>query len=80
MAHVKGVDRVCIFDDLLDLIKRIKPDILVKGGDYQAGQIIGSNFVRSYGGKVVILPYLEGFSTTRLIRRIWDLKEYKDET
>jgi len=70
---LKPVDEVYIFDDLEDLIRKIKPDILVKGGDYRKNQIVGREFVESYGGKVIILPYLEKRSTTRLIKRIRSL-------
>ena len=73
IASLKPVDEAYIFDDLLALLKRIKPDVLVKGGDYRKDQIIGREFVESYGGKVVILPYLEKKSTTRLIERIRSL-------
>jgi D-beta-D-heptose 7-phosphate kinase/D-beta-D-heptose 1-phosphate adenosyltransferase len=74
LASLKWVDEVVIFDDLEGLIKMIRPDFLVKGGDYaSATQIVGADFVKSIGGKVRILPYLEGLSTTKLIHQIRNL-------
>lgn len=52
------------------LIKAVRPDYLVKGGDWKVSQIVGSAFVQSYGGKVRSLPFVDGFSTTGLIRRL----------
>lgn len=64
-------DEVIIFDapTPIDLIKEIKPDILVKGGDYELDAIVGADFVRKAGGKVLTLPYLTGFSTSSIIER-----------
>ena len=66
------VDVVIIFYDEtpFDLILAIQPDYLVKGGDYKEDDIIGSDFVKSYGGHVVIVPLVEGFSTTKIIKKI----------
>ena len=75
LKSIKLVDQVIIFDNLLDLIKDIKPDILVKGGDYANSKIVGSEFIKSYGGKIVIIPYLEGNSTTKLIHKIYERME-----
>jgi rfaE bifunctional protein nucleotidyltransferase chain/domain len=52
------------------LIKKLKPDILVKGGDWKIEDIVGGAFVRSYGGKVKSIPFVKGYSTTSLIERI----------
>ena len=54
----------------LRLIKRIKPDILIKGGDYKANQIVGNEFVKKNNGEVKIIPFLKGYSTSNLIKRI----------
>ena len=64
-----------IFDEEtpLELIKAIKPDVLVKGGDYTIDQIVGAKEVQAYGGKVVINPIVEGYSTTGLIAKIQKL-------
>ena len=66
------VDAVVLFeeDTPLELIKAILPDVLVKGGDYTVEQIAGAKEVFANGGKVVINPILEGFSTTSLIEQM----------
>ncbi len=66
------VDAVILFDEdtPLELIKKILPDVLVKGGDYTIEQIAGAKEVIAHGGKVIINPILEGFSTTGLIEKI----------
>ena len=58
-----------------ELIKVIKPDVHVKGGDYKEEDLPEAKIVRSYGGKVKIIPTIEGYSTTRIIE--WVLKKYK---
>jgi len=72
MAGLESVDYVTFFDDEtpLSLIEALQPDILVKGGDWKADGIVGGDFVRSRGGDVVVLPYLEGASTTNIIEKI----------
>lgn len=57
-------------DAPIELIKKIKPDFLVKGGDYKAENVIGYNEVKSYGGKTVIIPLVPNFSTTALLKKI----------
>jgi D-beta-D-heptose 7-phosphate kinase/D-beta-D-heptose 1-phosphate adenosyltransferase len=57
-------------DTPLSLIEEIKPDVLVKGGDYIADEVVGAEFVRSHGGSVEILEFLEGRSTTQIIARM----------
>lgn len=66
------VDEVIIFDDETpeELIKRVKPDILVKGGDYLNKTIIGSDFVKSYGGRVEIIPIVHQQSTSNIAQKI----------
>ena len=75
LASLLCVDAVCTFDEDTpeNLIKLISPDILVKGGDYAIDQIVGAEFVMSYGGKVEIIPFVEGYSTTSLITRMREL-------
>ncbi len=51
------------------LIQAIKPDVLVKGGDWKKENIVGAKFVESYNGEVTTIPYLKGFSTTEIIQR-----------
>jgi rfaE bifunctional protein nucleotidyltransferase chain/domain len=66
------VDYIVLFgeDTPLELLKIIKPNILVKGGDYQVESIIGYDFVTSYGGKVITMPLVKGYSTTSIIKKI----------
>ena len=66
------VDYVVLFgeDTPLELLKLIKPNILVKGGDYQLENIVGYDLVSSYGGKVVSLPLVKGYSTTSIIKKL----------
>lgn len=72
LASLIMVDAVVIFDEEtpLELIKKIKPDVLVKGGDYTIDTIVGANEVMANGGKVKIFPIEEGFSTTGIIDKI----------
>lgn len=66
-----SVDYTCIFeeDTPLELIQIIKPDILVKGGDYAPSAIVGADFVRERGGRVEVIPFVEGKSTTSILER-----------
>ena len=72
LASLLMVDAVVIFeeDTPLELINSIKPDVLVKGGDYTIEQIVGAKEVISNGGRVVINPVTEGYSTTTLIDKL----------
>ena len=72
LLGLSSVDEVLIFDELTPetLIKDVKPDILVKGGDWRPDEIIGANFVESYGGKVYSLPLVDGFSSSRIVDQI----------
>jgi len=72
LSSIVYVDYVVPFDEdtPLNLIKEVVPDVLVKGGDYRKDTVVGAEFVEKIGGKVIIAPYLEGFSTTELIERI----------
>lgn len=72
MASLVMVDAVVLFDEdtPLETIRAILPDVLVKGGDYTIEQIVGAKEVSENGGRVVINPILEGYSTTSLIRQI----------
>ena len=71
LASLFFVDYVIVFeeDTPLNLIKSVRPDILVKGGDYTRDMVVGADFVESYGGKVVILPFLKGYSTTSILNK-----------
>ncbi len=72
LANLIVVDAVVIFeeDTPLALISALLPDVLVKGGDYTIDQVVGSKEVIANGGKVIINPIVEGFSTTQLIEKI----------
>lgn len=72
LAGLKSVDFVTFFDQEtpLELILRLKPDVLIKGGDWPVEQIVGAREVLSWGGKTYSLPLLSGFSTTKIIRKI----------
>ena len=71
------VDVVTIFeeDTPYNLIQMIKPDILVKGGDYEIEQIVGYDLVKSYGGEVTTIPFVEGHSTTSILEKIYSRPE-----
>ena len=66
------MDNVVIFDELTPykLIKKILPSILTKGSDYKNKHIIGSDIVKSNNGRVVLIPFLEGYSTTKIINNL----------
>jgi D-beta-D-heptose 7-phosphate kinase/D-beta-D-heptose 1-phosphate adenosyltransferase len=71
VAALKPVDFVTVFSEPtpLKVIRAIQPDLLAKGGDWKAGRIVGAEVVKSYGGRVVVIPYVAGHSTTDLIRK-----------
>jgi D-beta-D-heptose 7-phosphate kinase/D-beta-D-heptose 1-phosphate adenosyltransferase len=71
LAALAAVNAVVIFDEPtpLELIVAVQPDVLVKGGDYNAEEVVGAREVQSWGGEVKIVPLVEGFSTTRLIEK-----------
>jgi len=64
------VDGVVVFDEdtPLEIIRRLEPDVLVKGADWGPGEIVGRDVVEARGGRVARLTFSEGFSTSRLIR------------
>ncbi len=72
LLGLKPVDEVIIFSEEtpLNLIKEVKPDILVKGGDWSVDQIVGSDFIMGRGGEVLSLPFHEGRSSTNIIKKI----------
>ncbi len=72
LESIKYIDKVEIFDELnpLRLMKKIKPDIVIKGSDYTRKTVIGYELVESYGGRIVIISTLEGNSTTKIINEI----------
>lgn len=76
LAALEAIDLVAIFEDdtPLELIVRIKPTVLVKGGDYTREQVVGHEIVEANGGEVVLVNILPGFSTTSLVARARDGK------
>ena len=76
LAGLEAVDWVVSFDEDTpeDLIRAIKPDVLVKGGDYSLNQVIGAPIVQAYGGEVKVLAFLEHCSTTAIVEKIRDKK------
>lgn len=72
VAALEMVDYVTLFaeETPLELIRTVRPDVLVKGGDWAAGDIVGADLMRGWGGKVKVIPYAQGYSTTSLLRRI----------
>jgi D-beta-D-heptose 7-phosphate kinase/D-beta-D-heptose 1-phosphate adenosyltransferase len=72
LAALESVDLVVSFeeDTPLELVKALRPDVIVKGGDYATGTIVGAKEVESWGGRVVVVPLTPGHSTTSTIERI----------
>lgn len=72
LAALSFIDAIVVFeeDTPIELIKRVKPTILVKGGDYALDQIVGADIVIENGGQVMSLPFVEGYSTTNLEQKI----------
>jgi D-beta-D-heptose 7-phosphate kinase/D-beta-D-heptose 1-phosphate adenosyltransferase len=72
LAALASVDAVVVFDEStpIDIIRKLKPDVLTKGGDYTIDGVLGAREVRDAGGRVVILPFVAGFSTTTTLTRI----------
>ncbi len=72
LAALEMVDYVVPFDEdtPYEVIKLLRPDIIVIGGDYKPEEVVGKDIVESYGGKVIIAPYIRGYSTTEILRRM----------
>lgn len=72
LAAMACIDHIILFDEETpyELIKFLQPDVLVKGDDYEVEKIVGYDVVIAAGGKVVTIPFLEGYSTTKLIQKI----------
>lgn len=71
LAALEAVDLVAVFeqDTPLELIKRVKPTVLVKGGDYKPNQVVGREVVEAQGGEVILVDLVHGFSTTRIVEK-----------
>jgi D-beta-D-heptose 7-phosphate kinase/D-beta-D-heptose 1-phosphate adenosyltransferase len=72
LAALQFTDAIVLFEEDTpeNLIHEVSPDVLIKGGDWNTDEIVGSDFVQSYGGKVSTVQYLKGHSTTEIIRKI----------
>ena len=72
MAAMSAVDMVVLFDDdtPLEIIRKLCPDVLIKGSDYTIDKVVGAEFVQCYGGKVILVDLAEGHSTTNTISRM----------
>ena len=81
LKGLKAVDEVRIFDELTPekLIEKIKPDVLVKGGDWSENEIIGADFVLKNGGEVFSMPLLKGFSSSLIVEKIREPFELSPE-
>ncbi|WP_405285163.1 D-glycero-beta-D-manno-heptose 1-phosphate adenylyltransferase [Gaopeijia maritima] len=77
LAGLASVDAVTLFDEdtPAELIAALRPDVLVKGGDYTPERIVGRDLVEADGGEVAVIPFLPGYSTTALVRRIIERNE-----
>lgn len=72
VAALKPVDYVTIFSEPtpIRVIRALRPNLLVKGGDWKKQQIVGRRVVESFGGRVLVMPFLKRHSTTRILERI----------
>lgn len=77
LAGLASVDAVTLFDEdtPAELIAALRPDVLVKGGDYTPDRIVGRDLVEADGGEVAVIPFLPGYSTTALVQRIIERNE-----
>lgn len=72
LAALEAVDLVVLFeeDTPLDLVRSLRPDVIVKGGDYTVDSIVGASEVESWGGEVIVVPLTPGQSTTSIIEKL----------
>jgi rfaE bifunctional protein nucleotidyltransferase chain/domain len=75
LSALECVDMVAIFaeDTPLNLVRHLRPDVIVKGGDYSEDTIVGAPEVRSWGGNVVVVPLTPGHSTTAIIQKLGEI-------
>ena len=72
MASLHFVDKIILFNEETpyEIIKIIKPDILVKGSDYNPGDIVGADIIKKNGGKIITIELVKGYSTSNIIKKI----------
>lgn len=77
LAAMECVDYISFFNEPtpLEIIRKVRPDVLVKGSDYSKEDIVGCDFVQGYGGEVATVQYHEGYSTTEIIEKIKNIKK-----
>ena len=77
LAGLEAVDWVVNFsqDTPEDLLKQLKPEVLVKGGDYTLDQVVGADYVQSYGGEVKALEFLDNCSTSAIVEKMKEVGE-----
>lgn len=75
LSNLRSVDYVIIYDDdtPIELLKALKPDVLVKGDEYTVDKVVGNEIVTGYGGKIVRVPMSKGKSTTNVVKKINEL-------
>jgi rfaE bifunctional protein nucleotidyltransferase chain/domain len=80
VASLDSVDYVTVFDELtpLELIEYLRPDVIVKGGDWAEKDIVGAESVRKWGGRVAIMSEIEGASTTNIIEKVLQVYRSSD--
>lgn len=71
LSKISEVNAIILFEDdtPIEIIKKLKPDIMFKGSDYQEEDIVGSDIIKNNGGKVILIDLLKGFSTTNIINK-----------
>ena len=71
LSNIKDIDYIIYFHKLnpLNLINKIQPSLLFKGSDYKIQNIVGGDFLKSYKGKIILAPYVQGYSTTRILNK-----------
>ena len=79
LAALDCIDYLTIFDEdtPLELLEVVRPQILVKGGDYQTDEVVGKDLIESYGGRVELIQFVDGKSTTNIIDKV--LSRYRDD-
>ena len=77
IGALECVDYLVVFEEQnpMSLLQLIRPDVLVKGNDYSESEVVGAEFLQSYGGVVRLIPVRQGISTTRLVERIRGARE-----
>jgi D-beta-D-heptose 7-phosphate kinase/D-beta-D-heptose 1-phosphate adenosyltransferase len=76
LASLRSVDYIVLFDEQTpyNLIRGIKPHYIFKGKDWEKDKVVGKDIVENYGGKVILIPYLGRYSTSKIISKIWKIK------